>query len=259
MFFFTFHPFRYADPHPNLELFEIPCKHENGRFNCNNIPIEQLRLCRSKFFKHKSKIKQDNILSHLMTIELPKRRRSRRNANSHQFQVKCYLRIAGNKVNVCQNMFLKVFGVSQRRVQTIGKKMQSGVGITDKRGGDNRSVRNLEKKQKVKEFIASLKGRESHYGRCKSRRIYLSSEYNITILHKLYNDSVFENNKVNYKYFSRIFNNEFNIGFGSPATDVCGFCMRHRSQLSLCNDPAEKVHILTNLRVHNVRAKQFFN
>lgn len=103
-----------------------------------------------------------------------------------------------------------------------------------------------------------MKGRESHYGRGKSRRIYLSSEYNIKKLHELYNKSVEKKFQVNYKFFSRIFNTDFNIGFGTPATDVCGFCMRHQSGLHLCKDDQEKIQLMTNLRLHKLRAKQFY-
>ncbi|CAH1980234.1 unnamed protein product [Acanthoscelides obtectus] len=136
--------------------------------------------------------------------------------------------------------------------------MKAGSGISENRGGDRRSQKNVEKRKKVKAFIASLKGQESHYGRAKSKRIYLSAEYNITILHRLYNDSVEESYKVNYKYFSRIFSNDFNIGFGTPATDVCGFCTRHLNLLSMVNGQREKQTVITNLRVHKLRAKQFF-
>lgn len=84
-------------------------------------------------------------------------------------------------------------------MNTIARKMQSGSGVVEKRGGDKRSFGNVNKFEAVKKFIASLKGHESHYGRGKSRRIYLSSENNITTLWKLYNQSAAENLKVNYK------------------------------------------------------------
>lgn len=162
------------------------------------------------------------------------------------------------KIYICQKLFLAIFSVSQRRVNTIARKMQSGSGIVDKRGGDKRSFKNINKFEAVKKFIASLKGHESHYGRAKSRRIYLSSENNITVLWHLYNQGAVENLKVNYKYFSRIFNNNFNIAFGSPATDVCGFCVRTQTAISISKDKNEIDKLKTSLRVHKVRAKQFF-
>lgn len=154
-------------------------------------------------------------------------------------------------------MFLSVFNVSQRRVQNIGKRMKCGCGIMENRGGDRRSLKNLSRRQKVKEFIGKLKGRESHYGRAKSRRFYLSSEWNIKKLSEMYNSTMPADLKVNYKFFSRIFNSDFNIGFGSLATDVCGFCTRHQGQIQLCENLEEKTKLITNLRVHRLRAKQF--
>lgn len=110
----------------------------------------------------------------------------------------------------------------------------------------------------MKKFIAGLKGHESHYGRAKSRRIYLSSELNITLLWKLYNANAVEDLKVNYKFFSRIFNNKFNIAFGSPATDVCGFCVRTETSITNCKVKNEIQNLKIALRVHKVRAKEFF-
>lgn len=136
--------------------------------------------------------------------------------------------------------------------------MQSGSGIIEKRGGDKRSFKNISKFESVKKFITTLRGHESHYGRAKSRRIYLSSEYNITVLWKIYNEGAAENLKVNYKYFSRIFNTYFNIAFGSPATDVCGFCVRTQTSISNSKDKREMEKLKTTLRVHKFRANQFF-
>lgn len=88
-----------------------------------------------------------------------------------------------------------------------------GTGIKDNRGGDRKSKKNALKLESVMKFISSLKGHESHYGRDKSRRFYLSSELNIKKLWKLYNDQVQDVSlQTNYKYFSRIFSNKFNLG-----------------------------------------------
>lgn len=88
-----------------------------------------------------------------------------------------------------------------------------GEGIKDRRGGDMRSKKNAAKLENVIKFISCLKGQESHYGRAKSTRIYLSSEYNMKKLWKMYNEQTPDDLlKTNYKYFTRVFNNKFNIG-----------------------------------------------
>lgn len=238
-----------------MDNFTYPCKHES----CNSISLQELRICRGKVYKYQDKIKQDTTISHLLQVYTPTRKRSRnlQNEKHHSMSIKYKIWTSSTKKDVCQKMFLSVFGVSQRRVQNIAKKMKSGVGIVENRGGDHRSYKTTSKKLKVIEFIRNLKGTESHYGRAKSRRIYLQSELNISKLAKAYNNSVGPSYQVNYKFFSRIFNTQFNIGFGSPASDVCGFCVRHQRQIHLCQDPQEKMKLMTNLRVHRLRSKQF--
>ncbi|KAK9685928.1 Transposase IS4 [Popillia japonica] len=43
----------------------------------------------------------------------------------------------------------------------------------------------------------------------------------------------------------------------SPATDVCGYCVRTLTQISICKEPREKQKLKTELQVHKVRAKNF--
>lgn len=54
----------------------------------------------------------------------------------------------------------------------------------------------------------------------KSCRTYLFSEYKIAKQTKMFNEVMEPRVKVNY-FFSRVFNSEINIGFVTPATDVC--------------------------------------
>lgn len=62
-------------------------------------------------------------------------------------------------------------------MQNIAKNMRSGSGVMENRGRDGRSKKNVEKKHK-------------------SRRIYLSLEFNIVRLSKAYNSSVAPNYQV---------------------------------------------------------------
>ncbi|KAK5644754.1 hypothetical protein RI129_006054 [Pyrocoelia pectoralis] len=164
---------------------------------------------------------------------------------------------SSRKKQVCQKLFRALFSVSQRRINTICQKIKSGSQLVETRGGDRKSQKNIEKFREVKQFISKLKGKESHYGRRKSRRIYVSAEYSIAKLCHLYNEKVNDDKKVNYKYFSRIFSNNFNIGFGSPATDVCNYCVRTTTQISDAKNDAQKNQLKTQLKVHKVRASQF--
>nr|CAH7731442.1 unnamed protein product [Callosobruchus chinensis] len=56
--------------------------------------------------------------------------------------------------------------------------------------------------------------------------------------------------------FKRIFYNEFNIGFSSPASDACGTCLNLRNVIK--EGGKNKTTLMTELRVHKVRAKTFY-
>nr|CAI5853614.1 unnamed protein product [Callosobruchus analis] len=226
--------------------------------DCNGLSKEDMLRIRQTFYKQPDKITQDNILASYMVIQKPKRKRSRKeNGKSHKFTVNYFIFTACTKKQVCQKLFRGLFSVSQRRINTICQKIITGSGISEQRGGDRKSHKSISKFNEVKNFISSLKGQESHYSRSKSRRIYLSAEYSISKLWNFYNEKVSDDKK-NYKYFSRIFNNNFNIGFGSPATDTCNFCVRTATQINNARSLSDKSQWQTQLKVHKVRASQFY-
>lgn len=115
-------------------------------------------------------------------------------------------------------------GVGLTRLKNIARKLNASKPIEDKRGGDRKSHASLSKKGNVRAFIRNLRGTESHYNRLKSRRIYLSCDLSIKKLRDMYNDTASEDMKVNPAMFRRIFVQEFNIGFRSPASDACSTC-----------------------------------
>ena len=93
----------------------------------------------------------------------------------------------------------------------------------EKRGEDKKSVVFRGKCNAVKDFLKSLPGRESHYSRNKSRKLYLPFELkNLKNVWKMYAKK-HPNLPVAYEYFRNIFKLNFNLGFGSPKTDACSF------------------------------------
>jgi hypothetical protein len=51
---------------------------------------------------------------------------------------------------------------------------------------------------------------------------------------------------------------EYNLGFGNPRSDVCGLCERLKVQVKATQDAGEKTQLITELRVHKMRAKYFY-
>ncbi|KAK4873209.1 hypothetical protein RN001_015238 [Aquatica leii] len=239
-----------------MDNFNIRCNHKvNQKFECEKLTKPDILKMRSSFYKDPNKTVQDNFLATLMNVKNPQRKRSRKdNGKNHEFSVF----INKQKLQICQKLIKAIYSITQRSLNIISKKVMQGKRISEDRGGDTRSSKYLDKVNAVQSFIKNLKGKESHYGRQKSKRIYLSSEYNITTLWKLYNKSIDKDLQVNYKYFSNIFSNHFNIGFGNPATDVCSYCVRTETQISIAETNEGASRLKTELKVHKFRAKQFY-
>jgi hypothetical protein len=152
-----------------------------------------------------------------MEVKLPKRGRFRgpmRKNKPHSFVVNYFLKAADNQnIPVCAKFFRKLFGVGQRRLNTIAEGCKTGEGEVDKRGGDHKERKYGEKRVKVYEFLSKLKACESHYSRNKSQRLYLPSNLNINKLFKMYNNSVTDNLKVKKTFFTKIFETKFSSAY----------------------------------------------
>lgn len=73
---------------------------------------------------------------------------------------------------------MAAFTISEKRLRNLNKYIFRGSVPVEKRGGDHRSHKSIEKKNKLREFINNLPAKVSHYNRTKSKRIYLCSELN---------------------------------------------------------------------------------
>lgn len=160
-------------------------------------------------------------------------------------------------LRVCHSFFVKALGLSSRRVNRVANLIHDGKVPVEKRGGDKRSKQTVDRKECVRKFIASLKGRESHYNRSKSKKIYLDSTLSIRKLHKLYNTKN-DNMQVSISTFSRVFRKEFHIGFSSPASDSCGTCMRLTYKIKTEKNKEKKNEFILEKKVHLTRAKAFY-
>lgn len=211
-----------------------------------------------------SKIEQDQLLCLFISVCPPQRRRRRKryntpeeNAKPKSFHAFYYFRTRTSLVPVCKMFIMAAFNISSGRIRTVAKFLESGLVPKERRGGDRVSNKSIERRTKVKEFIASLPACESHYNRKKSSRIYLSCDLNVKKLFRIYNNIHSHEFKVSLTMFKNIFYRNFNIGFKSPACDVCGTCLNLKNAISK-ETGTQKVKSLTDLRVHKLRANAFY-
>ena len=154
--------------------------------------------------------------------------------------------------------FLGILGVSRFRVNNLTKQFHDEGILSEKRGGFKRTAEFVTKKTCVMNFIGKLKCIESHYSRGKSKRYYLSSDLSIRKLWRFYSSDK-ENIPVKESYFRKVFNTNFNLGFGSPRTDVCSTCLSLDERLKAEQDNEKKNELMIEKRVHKLRAKAFYS
>ncbi|XP_063219455.1 uncharacterized protein LOC134545805 [Bacillus rossius redtenbacheri] len=245
------------------------CNHKAAEaYRCSEVTYQDVRRMHQRFYGHHDREGQQNFILHHVVVCTPKRGRSRnRNSDFHRKKVSTkYLIPCLNgshtvNIQVCKKLFIQTLCVSGDRVQSLCRKfLQLDDVPVDKRGGDKISIRYSDKRQSVKEFINSLTVLESHYCRSKNiTRQYLPSELSIKSLWTKYQDTHDKKVHVKYDYFRSIFDSDFNIGFGSPATDCCSVCLSLKERIKKCTDVQQRKELQTELIIHEQRAKAFYD
>ena len=104
-------------------------------------------------------------------------------ANSHRQCTVCYLIpfTDGHTRQVCKITFQEIFGVRHRFLQTLQGRKKNGISVyvDNRKGNAHRKTFNDSDQQKIKDHINSFPRDESHYGRAKSCKEYLSPDLNV--------------------------------------------------------------------------------
>lgn len=235
------------------------CQHMNEKFKCTTLTMQDIRKFHACIYETKSKLDQDNKVILYSSCQSPKRYRARGERQrvkdlSSNFYVPISQQGVKSKVQVCRKAFSQISGINEKRIQRVCKRhFSTGSLATDNRGGDTRSQSMIQQRGAVKEFIENLVPLESHY--CRSRqawRVYLPSHLNIASLWEQYNSTKEKHLNVKYQFFICIFISDYNIGFGSPATDQCSKCLQFKERLKSGED------CKVEYDVHKNRANYFY-
>lgn len=241
----------------------MPCKHsENSKFRCSSFNMRMVLKNRNAFYSKETKVSQDIYLSRLShSISEPiNTTKPKKNVKSRNVSCSYNLFVKKNKMKcVCKKMFSAVFSVSEKRLNSINKQTIQGNIPAENRGGDHKSHKSVNRKESLRQFLNGLPAKESHYNRQKSKRIYLSAELNCKKLLQLYNNSVIPELRVKKTMFYKIFHHDYNIGFSSPSSDTCSVCLLWSNKIKMEKDPSRKQLLITELRVHKLRSKAFYN
>lgn len=63
---------------------------------------------------------------------------------------------------------------------------------------------------------------------------------------------------LSYSVSYKIFQEQFNIGFGNSKSDVCYFCEEVENRIKTANSPAENATIMWKFSLHKLRAKTIY-
>lgn len=174
--------------------------------------------------------------------------------------LKYYIRNkSGKMIPVCQKSFTNALCITKDRIQGVMRRFYEKEEMAkERRGGDRKNRKFEEKRKAVQTFIESFKANESHYCRSKNiKRLYLPPELNIKKLWSMYNKD-HPRLEVKQNFFRNIFNCCYNIGFGTPRSDVCSTCLQLDENIKKEINPTIKNKLMVEKRVHRLRFKAFY-
>lgn len=212
--------------------------------------------------KEGGKYAQDKYLLKHMSVSNPKRNRKRKedSKRSRPVQVKYSIyTLHRPSVSVCAQAFQSITCTSRDRLARLARTFKAnGASPRERRGGMDLARRESHMKitESIVKHIGQYKCRESHYGRAKSVRHYLSPELSVKQMWRQWKSH--QEKRCSYRKFHNIFMTKFNLGFGNPRTDICSFCEEQNRKLQLATEENEKKTLMLDKRLHKLRAKKFY-
>lgn len=91
---------------------------------------------------------------------------------------------------ICKTFFLHLTEYTKEKLRDVLNILKKFKSFVETRGGDRVSQKSVLKNNSIRAFIGNLRGKESHYNRQKSMRIYFSSDLSIKNPSEIYNGSV---------------------------------------------------------------------
>lgn len=120
-----------------------------------------------------------------------------------------------------KNNFEHMIGKKDRVKGVMNRFYTSGgTHAVERRGGDRNSCNYEARRLSIHWFIETFHVQEGHYCRSKTKRMYLPAELNIRKLWRMYNVERGPDLQVTHGFFRKICCTDYNIGYGSPRTDM---------------------------------------
>ena len=210
------------------KVMKPPCN-ENCRLKCREkFPEEIRRQIFESFYASGDRNVQTQQLATLVTErETARKRGANPESSRRNFSREYSLMKKGERIKVCQKMFLSTFAIDEKRIRTVLHNItETGTPLPDGRGRHNNHRREEQRTNYVMEHISTFKVLESHYVRREAKYEYLPSELTISQMYRMYLKWREEKNYPleTYGFYARIFRERFNLKFQKPKKDKCDTC-----------------------------------
>ena len=151
--------------------------HENSRIQIFN-----------DFYSCADKSIQSQQLATLVSEHETARKRGADPSNSRRSMSREYHLVKkGEKIRVCQKMFLNTFAIDEKRIRRLlNNKSEAGTPIPDGRGRHSNHYHVEKRTGYVIEHIKSFKVVESHYVRCDAKFEYLPTDISVSEMYRMY-------------------------------------------------------------------------
>lgn len=162
---------------------------------------------------------------------------------------------SNERIEICQTMFLNTFSVTLMKMRVIvNKKQVSVMCAPDGRGkhGNQLKISPDAEKHDI-DHIKMFPAVYSHYSRNRTQKKYLSSDLNISKMHRLYETYCKENginNVVKEGVYRKIFVEKFNLGFRKPKNDTCEKCDKYMLIMNSTTNEEEKSKARVQYETH---------
>ena len=173
---------------------------------------------------------------------------------------------------MCREAYASLHGIGVSRLRRIARAVAKFETPQDNRGRHNIRPRAIteELKSKIYDHITKFPFEESHYGRQRTKKRYLSAELSVRKMYVMFVEENFPekyrefNEKdvqpekfdcsIKYKFYFDFFKEHFNYGFGKPRTDVCGECEELKVKIGTQKNSEIRKRLELKLKIHKKKS-----
>lgn len=220
----------------------ITCSCRNA---CKHVSAEDRSAIFKQFWGMKNWQAQSNFIAQTVTLSTPKISRV---LNSRKKNTRTYL-MSGKKV--CQLVYLRTLGISQKRVDfCLNKKSRNCMCSPDKRGNSTPNRTSDGKISNVKAFLDVIPKYESHYTTTKKK--YFPAHLTKKKLYDMYTQQILLIDKVSFPIFCKVMV-QYDVSIYRPKADSCQRCDAFNVKLK-CVQEEERSEMIKILNNHQNRA-----